>query len=560
MGVSAPDAGASGTPPAPRALPWGQVVGVPGGKLPSLTCPPMTTRLLLRLALLLLLTVQVWWVFHAFGDRPFVYALDDPYIHLTLARNLATTGLVGVNSGEWSSASSAPAWTVLLAGLYLLAGDQLLAPLVLNLAVAAGLIWWLTGFLLQRGYSPLVTLVLGLAFVFMVPVIPLAFTGMEHLLHLALVVALVLTCLAAVEQRTSLVWPLLLAAAATTVRYESLFVIAGLALFCLLQRRWALGLGLAAAGLAVVAAFGAVNVAHGESLLPNTFLVKALSAGPGHSLVAAKLGAFVSNVRQALALAMFLVIVGGVLFLRRHRASRSLTLPLGAFVVAGLLQLLLASVGWFYRYEAYLIGLGVVLLAKVYAPGPSPPAAAPAPARPPSIPAALALLALSLALGFTFAERLTALREVPVARDEIYRQHYQMARFVHAYYNSATVALNDIGAVSYYTQARLVDLVGLGCYPIAAARSQGRMTPALLDQTARSQGARIALVYTNWLRGDWPEGWRLVGTWTTPDAGVAVGGEQIGFYALEEDPATLRRHLQQFAPTLPPGVEINLLP
>ena len=49
-------------------------------------------------------------------DGRLVYVLDDPAIHLSVARALAEHGTWGVVPGQFESASSSPAWTVLLAG------------------------------------------------------------------------------------------------------------------------------------------------------------------------------------------------------------------------------------------------------------------------------------------------------------------------------------------------------------------------------------------------------------------------------------------------------------
>ncbi|MBD3165344.1 hypothetical protein GF324_01985, partial [bacterium] len=60
-------------------------------------------------------------IYHAVGrsaGMPFMLTLDDSYIHLTLARNLAETGVLGLNPGEGGGGSSSAAWTFLLTLFY----------------------------------------------------------------------------------------------------------------------------------------------------------------------------------------------------------------------------------------------------------------------------------------------------------------------------------------------------------------------------------------------------------------------------------------------------------
>ena len=68
----------------------------------------------------------------------FVYVLDDPAIHLTVARRLAFDGTWGVVAGDFQSASSSPLWTLMLAPTQWVArgtaGEAV--PLVLNVAAA----------------------------------------------------------------------------------------------------------------------------------------------------------------------------------------------------------------------------------------------------------------------------------------------------------------------------------------------------------------------------------------------------------------------------------------
>ncbi len=64
--------------------------------------------------------------------------LDDGWIHLRLARNLATGGGLAINPGEPVPASTAPLWSVLLAGLLAIGMPGLLAAKTLGLACWAG--------------------------------------------------------------------------------------------------------------------------------------------------------------------------------------------------------------------------------------------------------------------------------------------------------------------------------------------------------------------------------------------------------------------------------------
>ena len=73
------------------------------------------------------------WVSLARTGGTFVYAQDDPYIHLALARTLADHGVWGIRPGQFASASSSPLWTVLLAVLWKLGAHAVWVPFALNI-------------------------------------------------------------------------------------------------------------------------------------------------------------------------------------------------------------------------------------------------------------------------------------------------------------------------------------------------------------------------------------------------------------------------------------------
>src|SRR6186713_1885301 len=70
----------------------------------------------------------------------FIYPLDDPFIHMQIARNLAFHGTWGINPQEFGSASSSLLYTVLLAALFKLFAAHVLIPFIVNCVAAAVLL------------------------------------------------------------------------------------------------------------------------------------------------------------------------------------------------------------------------------------------------------------------------------------------------------------------------------------------------------------------------------------------------------------------------------------
>ena len=158
------------------------------------------------------------------AEGRWVYTLDDAYIHLVMARNLALHGVWGVAPDTFAACSSSPLWTLLLAlGMRVLGAREWL-PGLFNLAFTLLTLLAVDRILARRDVSARQRVAAGLALFFLVPLTVIASTGMEHVLHVLLTVLFLAAGLRALEEPApsrsrAAVLPLL-AILMTGARYE----------------------------------------------------------------------------------------------------------------------------------------------------------------------------------------------------------------------------------------------------------------------------------------------------------------------------------------------------
>src|SRR6266581_6972380 len=58
-----------------------------------------------------------------------VYTLDDPYIHMAMARSFAQHGVWGLTAQGFTSSTSSPIWTFIISAAFRLLGPQVWIPL-----------------------------------------------------------------------------------------------------------------------------------------------------------------------------------------------------------------------------------------------------------------------------------------------------------------------------------------------------------------------------------------------------------------------------------------------
>jgi hypothetical protein len=341
-------------------------------------------------------------------------------------------------------------------------------------------------------------------------------------------------------------------------RYEGFFLIGLVCLAFLVRRQLPRAVSVGVASLLPVVAFGAISVANGSYFLPNPLMVKAVgeTASPVSALFK-PFGTedldFLQNNR-----AMPILLVVGVLGTLAHWLTRR-----GAWRPPLLFPLLLAAMilvhghfvfsplYWAYRYDAYLVGFGIFVAAVALAPLPTP-RAVPRGALP-------ALLVASL------VPAVADVREGVVPDAEIegmrgtYLEEYQMAQLIRGYYPDAAVIVNDLGAVTYYTQARILDLVGLGdLEPLVIMRNTAYTSREVTAWTAPYR-PKIAIVSLGWSVAVplIPRDWVRVAVVKMPPH-----GHPVGFFAVDHQESwTLRASIaQHFGSLSRYGYRVRLRP
>ncbi len=322
-------------------------------------------------AVLFITVLILSWISMNQNQGHLIYALDDPYIHMAMAKNFAQHGVWGVTRHEFSSSSSSLLWTLLLSGMYLAFGVNEIGPFILTVAIAVAALF--SVFLLLRKYAlpqSYVFLVL-MGIILFTPFPALLFTGQEHILHALLTILFVYVSAKTLSSNihhgssvTGFVSPLILAPIVVLTRYEGLFVVFVVCVLYLFRNRWLYSLLLGAIAIIPIGIYGIISISHGWFWLPNSVLLK------GHipdftSLAGMKefLGISIHQLLGAPHI-LSLMIMSIILFVLRFKKGfwEENRIMMIIFFATCVFHMQFAKTGWFYRYESYLVALGVFVV------------------------------------------------------------------------------------------------------------------------------------------------------------------------------------------------------
>lgn len=486
-----------------------------------------------------------------------IYVIDDAYIHMAIAKNFSQHGVWGVTPYGFTSSASSLFWPLLLSLTYLLFGVGELSPFVLNCTAAILAIIFFDRVLRQNEVSVIWTFVATIGLIFLTPLVPLLFCGMEHTFHILFALVFTYSAAKVISQKraSSQRKPsfVLLASACflATIRYEGLFIIFVAAILLFAQRKWRDAIWVLTVSFLPLSIFAIISMGQGWLPLPNSVLAKASRPVEVNSilnLMSYPVLKIIENLEKSPVLSI-LLLLGLVLFIFNLTVLKKRWFDLGQsyvliFMGASLLHVMLARVGGFYRYQGYLIAVGIVAVTFTLSQ---------AHFLRKSWTHKTLIFFLAVIFSIIGMQRVFA---IPRASKNIYEQQYQMAIFIAKHYPRQAVAINDIGAVCYLSDIRCLDLFGLADMDVFMAKAKGVYSTEVIRELAIAHHVKIAIVYDHWYEkwGGLPREWTKIEMWTIQN-NVVCDGSTVTFYAVDPvETEDLCGALNAFARELPNDV------
>ncbi len=446
-----------------------------------------------------------------------VYSYDDAYIHMALSKNLAKHGVFGITPRKYTPAASSILWDLLLSFSFLIFGVNTWIPLIFNIVLSIILIYLLWKITFR--YNLYISFFIITVFLAVLPIYHLIYSGMEHILHIIVVLLLSLEILSYLKTsvlKPSIYWISLIAVG---VRYETYFILLPFLFVLFLERKFKETLILLGTSSAVPAVFAVVNIAHGWGPFPSSISIKGNSLFLSYLFRGKIYQAFVQFLKETqdrfsiyfshsqYQILPFVLIFFALLLLAAFSRRRK-----SLFYLPAVVLLIHATFSYFTnppRYQSYLFAIILVFLLEIFSEE------------------KFQKTGFAVFLGFllfSFGEIFLANFMVPIACSNIYSQHIQMARFIGMFYPEGKVVINDIGAVSFYNDhIKIVDFGGLAdgeVYRIRKAPIPPKKKVALLKNYLANSHADLAIVYKKSIGKALPKQWEEIGEWTISQSAV----------------------------------------
>jgi hypothetical protein len=417
----------------------------------------------------------------------FNYVLDDAYIHLSMAKNLQSQGHWGIRNTDFTNSSSSPLWTTIIA---IFPKIDSMIPFYLNFLLGSILIIYLFYLISNYIKSVYLSFLITLIGILAVPIVPLYFTGLEHILHILLMLYMI-EWLNRYLKKDKVDYPdatFMIFLFAPIVRLESIFFIIPFIIYLLYKKSKKQALIIIFLSTIVLICFSILSLSKGWLLFPNSIYLK--SSVSLNFLENFKF--FILQIPKQIYLAPHMAIIILIalitIYYSKKSNSKNLLILNLIILVAVLLCLQFGRTRWFYRYEAFLVAISIFQIIinlenlKIYL------------SKSQII---IYFLILSVPI---FYRGLESYSKIIIATNNIYSQPLKTAEFILRYYKNSEVALNDIGAASLYTNAKIIDLAGLANIEVARLIKDKKFNS---DEIIRiTKNSAFVAVFNNWFQNE----------------------------------------------------------
>jgi hypothetical protein len=482
----------------------------------------------------------------------FAYALDDPYIHMSIAKNLALHFHWGVTPYDLASASSSPFWNVVLAPFYLLVGHDtfVYVPFVVNLFFQALSVVIIFMFFVRFAKIEMIKVFLFSAlFVLLIPFLPLTLGGMEHSMQVALTLLFFYwsTAYFYTLDKKYLWYLAIIAPFLALTRYENLSVIVAMAaILFIFYRQRVYALILMFSGFSLIVLFGIWSVSNNLGFVPSSIMAKSFV---GNEVSLYYIKKFVYRFLHTVMVPHILVLyLAMLLALAMSYFKSKAQLMTGLMVILAFsIHITFGNIGWLYRYEAYVIALAVLYVGWVFLGYEGK-----------KIVSYLAFGIVGVVLYVLVPRSYVAHAEAIQGTKNIFEQQVQMAGFLNTYCYDCRVAAGDIGAITYFTNIDLLDMAGLGSYEVIKLQKNGQFNSQSVNAMLNREQSDLILKYDNrYVDLHFPD-YQLIGQWTIQN-NVVCGGETVNFYAKAEKAKVYKEMFDEYTQQrLPPDVIVTL--
>jgi len=510
----------------------------------------------------------------------YVYPLDDTYIHLQIAKNYVTNFTWGMTAGEFCSSSSSPFYTLLLSAIIYLFGDSSYTPLIINLIFAIGIVFLIYFQFKDNKYKLFIFYFALICPVFLHIQI---WSGMEHTMQLFALLLVIITLnnlkinSFSETLNSNLISYSLSIALFSLTRYESMFMFAGIVLYFILNKKYKLSIITLFMGFTPIILFGLFSINNGGEFFPNSLLLKSnIQIQNGilpYIINFLKRYVYTKNIPfLILFYSMIFIFIKFIfdnvfsqntnikdkkinVFLINFYTSLINSPFLFISTITSICHISFASFGWLFRYEAYLYLLIIFTILtefdkivenKIFIKRNQQ-----------------YLILILLGIFFTQSYRIyNSISKVVYASRNIYEQQIQTTRFINKYYNKQNIIANDIGAITYFNDIKLLDLAGLGSNTILKERRQNsnfdNEIVKILEKDIYLK-YNFAFIYERWYpNSNLKSKWYKAGDWNITDNTICGDDRVSIFVRNKQDLNKMKIDLEDFKKYINKNVITNV--